>query len=188
MTNPSITPAHGRGFRLAARGLIITATAAAFVGAGSLSASAAPGDTSLASVTANVNVNSTISLALGQASFDLNGTPSSTVTKTNAVTGTVTTNNATGYSVGVVPSAATLHSTRTGNTDNIPVTALEVTDAAGNFTPMTLDPAAPVITTTKATRSGPGGDFFGDDYRVTIPDVNSDTYSVTLNYTATALA
>ena len=150
-----------------------------------LPAYAAPGDTSTDSVVANVNVNSTITLNVIQSSFNINGVPGATVGSTNAVTGTVTTNNATGYSVGVQAATAALQPTTSGNTDSIPVANLEVTDAAGAWTP--VSDTAPVITTTKPTRSAPAGDAFSDDYRVAIPDVNSDTYSVTLNYVATAL-
>ncbi len=188
---PGLTVPEGEGrrsVRLVARGLVITATAAALLSAASLSASAAPGDTSRASVTANVNVNSVISLALDQTNFDLNGTPGSTVTLAGAVTGTVTTNNAAGYSVGVVAQAATLQPTLVGNTDSIPIANLKVTNAAGVYTSLSNNPLTPVITTTKATRSDLTGDDFSDDYRVAIPDVNSDTYTVTLDYTATALA
>jgi hypothetical protein len=186
MTNPSSTPEYGRGYRLVARTVLVTATAAAFVGMSSVSASAAPGDISEASVVANVNVNSTINLALDQGSFTINGTPNSSEDKTGAVTGTVTTNNAAGYSVGVQAAAAALRPSTGANTDSIPIANLEVSDAAGAFTPVSN--TAPVITTTKATRSALTGDAFSDDYRVDIPDVNSDIYSVTLNYTATALA
>jgi hypothetical protein len=194
MTNTSSTPDQRRGVRIAARALITTATAAAFVGMAGLSASAAPGDTALDSVVANVNVNSTISLSLDQANFTINGTPLSEQTKTGAVTGTVVTNNVTGYSIGVVAAAATLQPTLNGNTDTIPIGNLEVTNAAGDLTAISNLTSAPVITTTKATRSFVGdvdtdpGDLFSDDYKITIPDVNSDTYHVTLNYTATALA
>ena len=188
MTNPSSTPDRRRGHRTAARVVLTAATAAAFVGLATASASAAPGDVSEASVVANVNVNSTITLALDQANFDLNGTPNSTVSKTGAVTGSLTTNNAAGYSIGVVAAAATLQPHLNGNTDSIPIGSLEVADAAGDYTPLGNDEEAPVITNTRAVRSALAGDDFSDDYRVNIPDVNSDTYSVTLNYTATALA
>lgn len=172
--------------RLVARALVTTATAAAFLSVASLSASAAPGDTSVDSVVANVGVNSTITLNVDQGSFDLNGSPSTTVSQSGAVTGLVTTNNATGYSVGVRADAATLQAQTSGNTDSIPIANLEVANVAGTYT--AVSNTAPVITTTKATRSALTGDVFSDDYRVAIPDVNSDTYSVTLSYTATALA
>ena len=192
MSNPSgparnpFTRERSRGFRLATRAVVTTATAAAFVGLASVSASAAPGDTSTDSVVANVNVNSVITLNLDQSNFDLNGTPGSTVSGDGSVTGLVTTNNAAGYSVGVQAAAATLQPTLGTNTDTIPIANLQVANALGAFTP--LSNTAPVITHTQATRSALAGDAFSDDYKVNIPDVNSDTYSVTLNYTATALA
>jgi hypothetical protein len=186
MTNPSSTSDRRRRVRIATRALVTTATAVAFVGLASVSASAAPGDTSADTVIANVNVNSTITLNLDQASFDLNGSPSTTVSQTGAVTGLVTTNNLTGYSVGVQANAATLVPAANGNTDSIPIADLLVADTGGAYTP--LSSTAPVITSTKGTRSALAGDVFSDDYRVLIPDVDSDTYSVTLSYTATALA
>jgi hypothetical protein len=184
MTNPTSTTKQGRRYRVVGRVALTTATAAAFVGLAAGSASAAPANTD--SVVANVGVDSTITLNVATSSFDLNGTPLSTVPGVGAVTGLVTTNNATGYSVGVVAAAATLQPTGT-NTDTIPIANLEVADSDGDYTPLSNDTAAPVITTTKPTRSALTGDAFSDDYRVTIPDVNSDTYSVTLDYTATAL-
>jgi hypothetical protein len=175
--------------RLAARALATTASAAALLSVAAVSASAAPGDVSVAdNVVANVNVSSTITLNLDQQGFDLNGLPSTRVSQTGAVTGRVTTNNATGYSVGVVAEAAALTAATNGNLDTIPIENLAVVDSDGAYAPLSNDEAAPVITTTKATRSALAGDTFSDDYRVDIPDVNSDTYSVTLDYTATALA
>ena len=166
--------------------LVGTATLALALGLAALPASAAPGATSLDSVVATVGVSSVISLNVTQSSFTLNGIPGTTVPGLGAVSGTVTTNNATGYSVGVQAAAATLQPSSGANTDTIPIANLAVANVAGAYTPVSN--TAPVITTTKATRSALTGDAFSDDYRVTIPDVNSDTYSVTLNYTATALA
>jgi hypothetical protein len=186
MTNPPPSSERGRGLRLAARTVLTAATAAAFVGAASLSASAAPANEG--TVTARVNVDSVITLALDQAGFTLNGTPTSTVDQTGAITGTVTTNNAAGYSVGVVAQAATLQPTLTGNTDTIPIGNLKVHNAAGVYTALSNNPLTPVITTTKTSRSALDGDDFSDDYQVIIPDVNSDAYTVQLDYTATALA
>jgi hypothetical protein len=184
MTNPPSTTKHGRGYRLAGRIAFTTATAAAFVGMATVSASAAPGDDSTANVTANVNVDSTINLALNQTSFTINATPDSTQALAAAVTGTVTTNSATGYNVGVVAEEDTLQPT-TG-TQSIPIANLQVTDSDGVYAP--LSDTAAVITTTKATRSAANGDNFSDDYKIAVPLVVTDLYHVTLNYTATALA
>ena len=187
LTSPGTT-AHrgGRGVRLAARALVGTAVAAAFLSASTLSASAAPGETAEDTVIANVGVDSTITLELDQTSFDLEGTPDSTVVGPAAVTGVVTTNSSTGYTVEVQAAAAALVAQTAGNTDSIPIGALEVTDDADEYAP--VSDSAPVTTVTTASRSAVAGDAFSDDYQVTIPSVFSDTYSVTLNYTATALA
>lgn len=192
MSNPSnharlLSSSPGPARRRMVRALAVSA-AAALVAMSGAPAMAAPGDVATDSVTANVNVSSIITLALDQSSFDLNGAPSSTVSKTGAVTGTVTTNNAAGYSVGVVAAADTLQPTLGGNADSIPIANLEVHNAAGVYTALSEDPIAPVITTTTTARSALTGDAFSDDYQVAIPDVNSDTYSVVLDYTATALA
>jgi hypothetical protein len=186
MTSPSSSPARGRGYRLVTRTLVTAATAAAFVGLASVSASAAPVNVLDGSVQANVEVGSTLTLALDQDDFLLSGFPTDVVVGLAAVTGSVTTNNASGYSVGVQAAEATLDPPTGTNTDTIPIAALQVTNEDNAYT--SLSSTAPVTTTTKDTRSELDGDAFSDDYRVTIPDVNTDTYSVTLNYTATALA
>lgn len=178
-------PASRQRFgRLVLHSLLGTAAVAALSCAG-LSAQAAPGDTSSDTVVANVAVNSTISLNVTQSSFTISGVPNATATSTGAVTGVVTTNNATGFSVGVQAAAAALQPATSGNTDTIPIANLEVTNAAGAWTP--VSDTAPVTVHTQATRSDLAGTAFSDDYRVAIPDVNSDTYSVTLDYVATAL-
>ncbi len=186
MTNPSSTAEQRRGHRLVARTVLTSATAAAFIGLATVSASAAPADVATDSVVANVNVSSTITLDVDQGSFNLNGTPLSTVSGLGAVTGLVKTNNAAGYSVGVQAAATALQPSTSTNPDSIPIANLQVANNAGAYTP--LSAVDPVITHTKPTRSALAGDAFVDDYRVDIPDVNSGTYSVTLNYTATALA
>jgi hypothetical protein len=188
MTSPFSSPGRGRGYRLVTRTLVTAATAAAFVGLASVSASAAPNETDKGDVTANVAIDSTIELALDDAAFTIDALPDATTTVADAVSGTVTTNSAAGYSVGVQAAAALLVPTVNvpANLDSIPIAALEVTNAAGDYTP--LSNTGPVLTTTKTSRSAPAGDAFSDGYQVTVGNINSDVYSVTLNYTATALA
>lgn len=52
----------------------------------------------------------------------------------------------------------------------------------GTYAPLSNTTADTV--TTKATKSPAGGDSFSNDYQIQIPFVNSDTYSVGLNYVA----
>jgi hypothetical protein len=108
MTSPFSSPGRGRGYRLVTRTLVTAATAAAFVGLASVSASAAPNDTDTGDVTANVAIDSTIELALDDAAFTIDALPDATTTVADAVSGTVTTNSAAGYSVGVQAAAALL--------------------------------------------------------------------------------
>ncbi len=180
MTNPPSTSVRGRGFRLAARTVLTTATAAAFVGAASLSASAAPGD-EVAGVTANVAVNSALILTMDP-SFTITGDPGDTVA--GSVDGNVLTNDPGGYTVSVATTATNLVPAGQNNADLIPIDALEVRDSTTAFQSVGT---ASVETNTKGTRSGANGDNFTDDYQITIPNVAADTYSATLNYTAAAV-
>jgi len=178
----SLVPAR----RHVVRGLLTTAALAALVGAGALPASAAPGDVSRATTVVNVGVSSAINLTGLTPSFALNGLPGTTVAHSNVVEMTVATNNATGYAVTVQAERDTLDPSRAGNPDSIPIAALHVREA--NTTAYTsVNNTTPVTVHTQATRSAVGGDAIRNDYSVDIPFVNDDTYSVTLDYVATAL-
>ena len=168
----------GRGLALAgAVGLLATV-------AGQLPASAAPGDTSADSTVANVGVTSSITLQGLTESFTLNGLPGDTQTSTGAVSYTVLTNNVGGYTVGVTAADDVL-SPAGASTDTIPIGNLAVR-AGGNGAFTALSDTSPVILRDKDTRSAQAGDDYSDDYQVDIPFVADDTYSVTLNYVATA--
>jgi hypothetical protein len=182
MTNPSGTSAKARGYRLVARTVLTTATAAAFIGLAGVSASAAPGDDSADTVVANVGVNSSITLSGLTGQFTLNGLPGDTVAEEDAVSFNVNSNNVGGYNVTVQSETATL----AANTDAIPIGALGVrTAGAAAYTPVSS--TAPFIINTKAARSAAGGDDYSHDYTVDIPFVADDTYTATLDYVATAL-
>lgn len=184
MTNPPSPFDRRRGLRLATRVVLTVATAGAFLGAASLSASADTGDTSPGSIDANVVVDSAITLALGQTGFTLEGVPGTN--QTAPVSGTVTTNSQAGYTVGVQAASSTLTPTTAGNADVIPIADVLVTSDDGTPTP--LSDTASVTTTSSDAKSADAGDSFGDTYSIQIPNVNSDTYTATLNYTATALS
>ena len=101
----------------------------------------------------------------------------------------VETNNATGYNVTVAPEAPVLGGTGT-NADTIPVTDLSVRETGTTpYTPLSGDtPPVPVTVHNQDVRSAVGtGDDLSNDYEFNtpIPNVNSDTYSVTLDYVAT---
>jgi hypothetical protein len=107
------------------------------------------------------------------------------VTETGAVSYSVLTNNVGGYNVNVVADKDVLLPAG-ASTDYIPIANLSVRPGgSGTFTPMSS--ANAITLREKGTRSAAGGDAYSDDYRVNIPFVADDVYSVTLNYVATAL-
>jgi len=171
-----LSSARRAGLAVAAGALLITAAGAP--------AWAAPGDTSSDTVVANVGVNSAISLAGLTPAFTLNGLPGATIAEVGAVAYTVLTNNVGGYTVTVQAEDATLEPAG-DSTDNIAIGALAVR-AGGNGAYTPLSNTSAVILRDKDTRSAAAGDDYADDYQVAIPFVADDTYSVTLNYIATA--
>lgn len=152
-------------------------------------AGAVPGETDTGSTTANVDIATAITLTNLTAAFTLSGIPGDVATTgASPVSMRVTTNNAEGYSVTVQPAAATLVGALPGNTDTIAATALQVSgpkQGAGVFAPLTVATATEV--TNKITPSVVAGDVQTNAYRMTIPAIAPDTYSVTLNYVATTL-
>jgi hypothetical protein len=174
-----------RGVRL---GVIAASASALLVVATAGTASADP-VTDTGSTTANVAVNSSITLTGLTPSFTLTGMPGDVVTADEAVGFTVETNNLAGYNVTVRSATATLVHTALGNADYIPIGALEVRETnlatPGAFTPVLS--TGTVTVHSQSTRSAEGGDELSNDYKVTIPFVNQDTYSATLNYVAGTL-
>lgn len=176
---PASSPSHLRRVLAvsAAGGLLALA-------AGQLPAVAAPGDQSADTTVARVAVNSAITLQGLTPSFTLTGLPGATVTELGAVAYTVLTNNVGGYTVTVQAEAAAL--TPAGaSPDTIPVGALSVRPSGGGaYTP--LSDTSPLTLHDSDARSDSDGDDYSDDYQVDIPFVADDTYSVTLDYIATA--
>jgi hypothetical protein len=171
-----LSSARRAGLAVAAGALLISAAGAP--------AWAAPGDVSRDTVVANVGVSSAISLAGLTPSFTLNGLPGATVAEIGAVGYTVLTNNVGGYTVTVQADAPALEPAG-DSADNIPVAALSVR-AGGTGAYTALSDTVAVILRDKDSRSAASGDDYADDYQVDIPFVADDTYSVTLNYIATA--
>lgn len=150
------------------------------------STASAAGDPSSSGTTiAEVDVGAAILLNIITTSFILEGVPGDTPQDLGAVTMHVLSNNSTGYSVTVQPAAAVLVGTGS-NTDTIPVGDLSVRESAsGTYQPLVA--GTPVQVYTQAFRSvGNPGDLLSNDYEFNtgIPDVHSDTYSVTLDYVA----
>ncbi|WP_216363488.1 hypothetical protein [Subtercola boreus] len=174
------TSRHAR--RTLARGVAVVVATTGLVAASSLMANAAE-DTG--STDGHVAVSTAISLTGLTSDFTLTGVPGATVSELDAVAFTVETNNLAGYAVTVQAATPTLVADTAGNTDSIPIGALSVSNSADVLTPVSS--AATVLVHSQGTRSVEGGDDLTNDYSVAIPFVNSDTYSVTLNYIAATL-
>ena len=104
---------------------------------------------------------------------------------TGSVDWTVTTNSETGYSVTFAPVGVNMVGT-SGNTDVIALSTVTWDDAQNGIAGATL-PAAITASNaiwTQDTRSSVGGDNHTNDFALTVPFVNSDTYSATLDYLA----
>ncbi|CAO5163189.1 Staphylococcus aureus surface protein A (modular protein) [Frankia sp. AiPs1] len=116
-------------------------------------------------------------------SFALTGEPGSTATQDAAVTMTVTTNSANGYTVAVQGTSPTLTPATPGNGDSIPMGSLLVrAPGTSGFQP--LSDVAAVNVHSQGQQSAPNGDAISNDYSIHIPFVASDTYSTTLDYIA----
>lgn len=140
--------------------------------------------TSSGTVSANVSVTNAITLSGLTPAFTLTGAPGATVTDTGAVAFNVLTNDIAGYNVTVQSNGTALAPTTVGNTDSIPMAALTVSNGGANsFAPISN---VPDVVWAQGTRSASAGDNHSNDYRMLIPFVNSDTYTTTLNYVATA--
>ena len=179
----SVAPRRGAslGFwaRLGIGGLV--ATTALIAGASPV-ANAEP---TTGSTEANVVVSTSITLSGLTPSFSLTGLPGDTKETTGkAVAFTVKTNNQSGYKVTVVSAtSALLPADGIDNGDSIPIGALSVSSDLGGWNALVAD--EPTIVADQSGRSLEGGSTFGNDYKVVIPFVNSDTYTATLNYVAT---
>ncbi|MGI3783020.1 MAG: hypothetical protein ACRYG2_19840, partial [Janthinobacterium lividum] len=142
------------------------------------------GGTAACTVTTAVDAD-VLTLSGLTSSFRLTGLPGDTVEQEEAVTMTVTTNSADGYTVSVRPTEASLHAT--GTADTIPVGQVSVRPSGehgAQFVP--LDPSRSTQVHNQDRASAPGGDAVGSDYRVQIPFVDSGDYGTTVEYVVTA--
>ncbi len=154
-------------------------------GLGVASMGAVPALADTGNTTANVGVLGSITLSGLTGSFTLSGAPGSTPSTNSAVTMNVATNNLTGYNVTVQAPTLQLNMAggTTGNMDTIPNGNLKVRET-GQSTFNSISNLTAVTVHNQATRSAAGGDTINNDYQVVIPFVNADTYTGTLNYTA----
>jgi hypothetical protein len=135
---------------------------------------------------ANVVVTGAITLTGLTNAFTLSGTPGTVATNVGAVEMHVTTNSFAGYAVTVEPLTDSLTGVTAGNTDTIPTNALNVErTGVGPYVPLSF--GTPVEVFRKTSASAPGGDTISNDYKITIPFVQPDTYTGTLEYVATTL-
>jgi hypothetical protein len=178
--NSNFSSSSSRRYR-ALLGLGGIAATAALVAGGAFAANAA---TDSDTTSANVEVTTAISLTALTDAFTLTGAPGDVVSDADAVSFTVETNNIAGYTVTVQSTTATLLAATAGNTDSIPVSALTVTGDGGSGA---LSATTPTLVHTQATRSDQGGDDLTNGFGLTIPFVNSDTYTTTLTYVAATL-
>jgi hypothetical protein len=169
-----------RRVEVATAALACAGGAALLIGSGAGVATAA---TSNGTTTANAVVSSSITLSGLTNAFTLTGAPGVTATTTTPVTMNVKTNQLTGYTVTVQANAAIMTGATTGNTDTIPVSALTVRET-GSTPYLPLSSTVPVLVHTSATKSATNGDTINNDYAMTVPFVNADTYSVALTYVA----
>lgn len=172
-----------KGSRLRRRASLVLGSALLVVGLGLTSLGAGSAFGAGANTTANAAVASSITLSGLTSAFTLSGAPGATPSTNSAVTMTVTTNNRTGYNVTVQSAAATMAATTTGNTDSIPIANLKARET-GQPTFTALSSVTANTVHNQATKSAAAGDTVNNDYQVVIPFVNSDTYTATLNYTA----
>jgi len=162
---------------LAAVPLLAAATLAAIPSSGPAQAAE-----STDTVTVNVDVGAGITIDVTTTAFTLAGLPGATAATPGAVAVRVFTNNPTGYTVSVEPTAADL--TGPGGAV-IPAGDLQVRDTTvgGAYTNLTV--GTPVTVNTKATASVAAGDLYTHDYQILIPSVPEGIYTGTLDYVAT---
>jgi hypothetical protein len=164
-----------------AAGLALTVTGFALAASGTSPVGAAPDGKSKA----KVGVGNTIAMSGLTASFTLEADPSETVAAPGAVQLNVKTNNPSGYVVSVKADTEDLTGADANNPDTIPVSALLVTSAPV-ATDEELDASVAKTVGQRPDRTSQTGDTITNDYEMSVPWVNADTYSVSLDYIAAA--
>jgi len=171
MSRSLLTTPRRTGLALVAGALLL--------GAAGAPAWAAPGE----STTVNVSVAGAISMTGLPSNVALSGAPGATVSNTAGYT--VTTNNTAGYTVSVKASDSVLKpANTTTNPDTIPISALSVAGTTGG--PVALSDTNSVTVHSQAARSDADGNDLSTTYSMTVPFVNADSYSVGIDYIATA--
>jgi hypothetical protein len=126
----------------------------------------------------------TITLSGLTPSFTLTGLPNSTVGLDEAVGMTVTTNSTTGYQVSVQGTGGSMTPQTPNNASEIAIDQLRVRES-GTSLFRSISASFALIVHQQSTASSPYGDAVSNDYEISIPFVDSDTYSTELEYVAT---
>lgn len=179
---PSVTgfaadgPQPGRGWWL--RGAVVASMAAALLVVPVGAAGADPDG----STDATVIVQTGILLEGLPEGVRLTGQPGETVTNATPFEYTVYSNDTSGYTVTV--QAATASLIQNGGADTIDVGRLQVQDGGNvpTYTWAGLSSTTPTPVYTNESQSATDGDVLSTDFQMKIPVVDSDTYTVTLNY------
>jgi len=168
-------------------GLLIMLGAAVALG---LPASVFAVDSTVSAATTSVTVGASITLSGVPAALAFGSGVPGDVKTLSFFTATVTTNNLTGYSVKVTTTAMT--GAAPSNTNTIAASALNY--AVSNASAVTMvavggpgDGTVGTVLVTKPLASVAGGDTFRVTPSLTIPFVNSDTYSGTATFVASTL-
>ena len=160
----------------------MVATVAAALLVVPVGAAGADPDPGAGSTDATVTVETGVLLEGLPAGVSLTGQPGETATNAADFEYTVYSNETWGYTVTVQAATATL--IQSGGADTIDVSRLEVQDG-GNVPTETwagLSSTTPTPVYTTEARSDPDGDVLSTDFRMKIPTVAADTYTVTLDY------
>jgi len=169
-------------------GLLLAGMTVSTIGLAGTAMAADPPAPSEGAGTVTVVVDSSIQLSMTDSAISLQGLAGATgVTATdNQMAMNVKTNNITGYAVTVkADQADLLPGDTTANTDKIPVSNIRVTNNDDAAKAALSDTAAAPVAS-KDSRSIEAGDAITATFDGDIPFVNSDTYTGTITFTATA--
>ena len=179
MTDSSVDGSRRGSSRWSRGALVATIAAALLVVPVGASGADTPG---AGSTDATVIVETGILLEGLPAGVSLTGQPGETATNATPFEYTVYSNDTSGYTVTVQAQTASL--IQNGGADTIEVGRLLVQDG-GNVPTHTwagLSSTTPTPVYTNENQSATDGDLLSTDFQMKIPVVDSDTYTVTLNY------
>jgi hypothetical protein len=161
------------------RTLPIAAGIVALAGLGAAALGSSPAFAAGSPVAITATVNQTISMTGPPATLALSGNPGTTATGNVAYT--VTTNDASGYTVTVTPSAA--YFANGGN--SIPNSAMGYVPNGGSQ--INFSNSTPITAVNKSTVSGASGDAYTDTFSLAIPaNAAAGAYTESFTYLAVA--